>query len=57
MSQIILKNNWNINCILSKYTGYDYRLIKNNFNTTSEDPYYRDGYFGNTIKPEEVIFF
>lgn len=57
MSQLILKNNWNINCILSKYNGYDYRLIKHNFNQTSEDPYFRNGYFGTTIKPEEVIFF
>lgn len=57
MSQLILKNNWNINCILSKYKDHDYRLIKKNFNTTSEDPYFKNAYFGDTIKPEEVIFF
>lgn len=57
MSQLILKNNWNINCILSKYNGYDYRSVKQNFNPTSEDPYFKNAYFGNTIKPEEVIFF
>ena len=57
MSQLILKNNWNINCILPKYKDYDYRLIKKNFNTSGEDQYLKNTYFGDTIKPEEVIFF
>lgn len=59
LSQLILKNNWNINCSLNKYKNFDYRIIKNNFNTTSYDgdPYYHGAYFGETIKPEEAIFF
>jgi hypothetical protein len=57
MSQLILNNNWNINCILSKYRDYDYRTIKKNFNPSGEDPYYKNAYFGKTIDPYEVIFF
>jgi hypothetical protein len=57
MSQLILNNNWNINCILSKYRNYDYRKIKKNFNPSSDDPYYKNKYFGKTIKPNDVIFF
>jgi hypothetical protein len=57
MSQLILKNNWNINCILSKYKNYDYRKVTYNFNFTGEDPYYENAYFGETIKKEEVIFY
>jgi len=58
MSQLILKNGWNINCILPKYQGLDYRTLKYNINpTTGEgDPYYPNAYFGNTIKPYDVIF-
>lgn len=64
MSQLILKNNWNINAILPKYRGKDYRLIKKNFNPSSESPYNgsldfpnKKNYFGENIKPEEVIFY
>ncbi len=57
MSQLILKNNWNINCILSKYRDYDYRKVKQNFNPTGSDPYLNNTYFGKTIKPHEVIFY
>jgi hypothetical protein len=57
MSQLILKNNWNINCILPKYQNYDYRIIKQNFNPTGEDPCMRGSYFGKSIDPYEVIFF
>ena len=58
MSQLILKNGWNINCILPKYQGLNYRTLKYNINpTTGEgDPYYPNAYFGNTIKPYDVIF-
>jgi len=57
LSQLILNNNWNINCILDKYKNKDYRKIKENFNTHGDDPYFTNTYFGETIKPEEVIFF
>ena len=57
MSQIILKHGWNINCILSKYRDKDYRKITKNFNPSFDDPYYSGAYFGNTITPEDVIFY
>jgi len=59
LSQILLKNNWNINCILSKYKNIDYRILDKDINNTSltGDPYYKNRYFGNTIDKYEVIFF
>jgi len=57
MSQIILNNNWNINCILSKYKNLDYRITNTNINPSGQDPYHKNSYFGKTIQPEEVIFF
>lgn len=59
LSQIALRNNYNINCILPKYRNKDYRTIKSNFNTSASngDPYYQNAYFGGTIQPTDVIFF
>lgn len=59
MSMILLNNNWNINSILSKYQGIDYRKIEEdiNFSSRNGDPYYDGAYFGESIRPEEVIFF
>lgn len=59
LSQILLENNWNINCILSKYKNIDYRILDKDINNTSltGDPYYKNRYFGNTIDKYEVIFF
>ena len=57
LSQLILKNNWNINSILSHYRDIDYRVLKDNINTSGEDPYYTGAYFGKTIQPDEVIFY
>lgn len=59
MSNAILKNNWNINCILPKYRGIDYLNIKEDINTTSVngDPYFPNAYFGETIQPTDVIFY
>lgn len=57
MSQLILKNNWNINCILSKYRNYDYRKVNYNFNPSGFDPYWKKTYFGESIDPYEVIFY
>lgn len=56
MSQMVLDAGWNINCILTKYQNHDYRVLKNNINTSCEDPYFHSCYFGNDIKPEEAIF-
>jgi len=59
LSQIAIKNGWNINSILSKYKDLDYRtLTKNiNFSSGSGDPYYKGRYFGNSIDKYEAIFY
>ena len=57
LSQLMLQNKWNINCILSEYKDYDYRLIKKNFNFSNEDPFYKKSYFGKTITEKEAIFY
>ena len=57
LSQLILKNNWNINCILSHYRDLDYRKIDKNINPTGPDPYFPGSYFGETINAYEVIFY
>ena len=60
LSQYAINNGWNINCILSKYRGLDYRTVDKNINFSSNeigDPYFVGAYFGNTIEPYEVIFF
>lgn len=59
ISQIALNNGWNINCILQKYKGLDYRNIYSDINNTSlsGDPYIKNGYFSNSIDKNEVIFF
>lgn len=59
LSQIALKNNWNINSILEPYKNLDYINIKKDINPTSNngDPYYNNSYFGKTIDPYDAIFF
>jgi len=57
LSQILLKKGYNINSILSKYKDIDYTKITKNFNTSSNDPYYKNAYFGENINKEEAIFF
>ena len=57
LSQLLIRNGWNINCILPKYRDLDYREVKNNINPSGCDPYYRGTYFGGTIQPEEVVFY
>jgi len=57
MSQLLIRNGWNINCILPKYRDLDYREVKYNINPSGCDPYYRGTYFGGTIQPEEVVFY
>ncbi len=57
MSQLILKNNWNINCMLPLYRDIDYRKIDEDFNPSGINPYIRGNYFNNNITPEDVIFY
>lgn len=59
LSQIALKNGWNINSILSKFKDINYLNIKSDFNTSSKngDPYYPKAYFGKNIDKNEVIFY
>lgn len=59
LSQIALNAGWNINCILSKYKGLDYRQINHNINpsTLDGDPYNPNKYFYGNIDKYEVIFF
>jgi lipopolysaccharide biosynthesis protein len=61
ISYLILKNGWNINCLLAGYRGLDYRKIDLQPNTASErtsgDPYYIGSYYDKTILPTDVIFF
>ena len=58
MSQLILKNNWNISCILSDYQNIDYRKIKKDINFTSKqgDPNFVNSCFGRSLHPYDVIF-
>jgi hypothetical protein len=58
MSQLVLKNNWNISCIIPEYQNIDYRTLKNDVNFTSinGDPNFTNACFGRTIHPYESIF-
>jgi len=58
LSQLIIKHGWNINCLLPKYQGLDYRTITADINPTSVngDPYYINSYFGSNIRPYDVVF-
>lgn len=58
MSQLILKNNWNISCIIPEYQNIDYRLLKNdiNFSSINGDPNISNACFGRSIHPYESIF-
>jgi hypothetical protein len=59
MSQYILKNNWNINCIVPYYRNLDYRIISENINKPKEitDVVYKNSFFGRSLTPEEMIFY
>jgi hypothetical protein len=58
MSQLVLKNNWNISCIIPEYQNIDYRLLKNdvNFSSINGDANFTNACFGRTIHPYESIF-
>lgn len=59
MSVLALKNGWNINCLLEKYQGLDYRTLDKDINPMSNygDPYWENKYFGKTIQKEDVCFY
>lgn len=59
MSIALLHNGWNINCILGRYKNLDYRSLVSDINPTSRsgDAYYEGSYFGESIKPTDVIFY
>ena len=58
MSQLVLKKGWNIDCLLPKYRGQDYRTITADINPTSffGDASYRGAYFGGTYEAKDVMF-
>jgi hypothetical protein len=58
MSQHILKNNWNISCVLPEYQNIDYRTLNVDFNPTSHkgEMNLKKLYFTRTLHPYEAIF-
>jgi hypothetical protein len=58
MSYHVLKNNWNISCILPEYQNIDYRTLNVDFNPTSikGEMNYKNAYFNRTLHPYEAIF-
>lgn len=58
MSQYVLQNGWNINCLLPLYQNIDYRKVNSDFNHTSfaGDPSFKGAYFGKTYGTHDVIF-
>jgi len=58
MSQLVLKNGWNISCVVPEYQNQDYKLLKEDINKTSinGDPNFTGACFGRTIHPYECIF-
>lgn len=58
MSYHVLKNNWNISCILPEYQNIDYRTLNVDFNPTSKkgEMNYNNAYFNRTLHPYEAIF-
>jgi len=58
LSQLVLKQGWNLRCLLPEFNGIDYRLSHANPNPTSTvgDPNEVLGYFGRSAHPYETIF-
>jgi hypothetical protein len=59
LSQMALKNGWNINSVVPKFADIDYRKVGLDFNPTSRDgePYCKGCYFGDTFTPYDTVFF
>lgn len=58
MSQLVLQHGWNIRCLLPEYNQIDYRKSHHNINLHAKhgDPNIPKGYFGNNLKPEDIMF-
>lgn len=58
LSQLIKDRGWNLKSLLPEYNNLDYRLAHVDINPTSDhgDPCFKDGYFGRTTHPNEIIF-
>lgn len=58
LSQAVFKSGGNIDCVLPKYSGLDYRKVVQDINPASRfgDPLRRGAYFGKTASPTELIF-
>lgn len=58
LSQLVLKQGWNLRCLLPEFNSIDYRLPHTNPNPTSTvgDPNEVLGYFGRSAHPYETIF-
>lgn len=58
LSQLIKERGWNLKSLLPEYNAIDYRIPHSDINPTSDqgDPCFKDGYFGRTIHPHEIIF-
>ena len=58
MSQLVLKNGWNISCMIPEYQKHDYRVLMNDINPAAlhNDPCFTNSCFGRTLHPYEIIF-
>jgi hypothetical protein len=58
MSQMVLKNGWNVACLVPEYRGIDYRKLKKDINPSSNkgDPNFPGACFHRTLHPYEVVF-
>jgi hypothetical protein len=58
MSQLVLRNGWNLSCLIPEYQKIDYRKAMSDPNPSSNngDPNYDSACFYRTIHPYEVIF-
>ncbi len=59
LSQLLLRNGWNLSCIQKEYDNFDFRniTVDPNFSARNGDPYYPQAYFGRSVNPWDVIFF
>ncbi len=58
LSTLVLKNGWNISCLIPEYQGIDYRkeiIPMTQSNGSGNITYYKN-YFGRYVHPYEVIF-
>ena len=58
LSRLVIRNGWNIKCLLPEYNDIDYRTAHSDINPTSNygDPNWKFGYFGRTVHPFEAMF-